>query len=138
MEQMTRIAAYGLVLRDSNILLCRFSNKLPDFEGKWTLPGGGLEFGEDPADAVVREVREETGLEIEPTKLFGIDSFTDAQHDTARHGIRILYGTRIVSGQIRYETDGTTDMCSWFTLDEVRSLSVVELVEVGLTFAFGE
>ena len=138
MAQITRVAAYGLVLRDSKILLCRFSGKLPEFEGQWTLPGGGIDFGEDPADAVVREVREETGLTVEPTTLFGIDSFTDVHNEPARHGIRILYGTRIVSGQIRYEVDGTTDMCSWFTLDEAKSLAIVELVEVGLAFAFNE
>lgn len=57
-----RVAAYAVILRDDSILLSRLAPAVSADE-LWTLPGGGLDHGEDPRDAVVREVREETGLD---------------------------------------------------------------------------
>ncbi len=45
-EKYTRVSAYGLVTHDSKILLCRISKQLPRWQGQWTLPGGGIDFGE--------------------------------------------------------------------------------------------
>ena len=57
-----RVAAYAVILRDGRILLSRLAESISS-EELWTLPGGGLDHGEDPRDAVVREVHEETGLD---------------------------------------------------------------------------
>src|SRR4051812_35813631 len=57
-----RVAAYAVILRDGAILLSRLARSVTPDE-LWTLPGGGLDHGEDPRDAVVREIYEETGLE---------------------------------------------------------------------------
>ena len=53
--QRTRVSAYGLVTDPDRILLCRVSKALPRWQGQWTLPGGGINFGEAPQDAMVRE-----------------------------------------------------------------------------------
>ena len=132
----TRIAAYGLVLKDNKILLCKISKQFPKAAGFWTLPGGGLEFGEDPADTVVREVEEETGLLIKPLSVAGIDSFTQEDNDHAFHGIRILYHTELLGGELRYEKDGSTDLCEWWTYKEALNLPLVSLVSAGLSLAF--
>lgn len=58
---LTRLAAYGVISRDERVLLCRVAAGYLG-AGRWTLPGGGLEFGEAPEAAAVRELEEETGL----------------------------------------------------------------------------
>ena len=135
-RQITRISAYGLILQDGRILLCRISDHLPVDAGYWTLPGGGINFGEDPVDAMAREVREETGLSVRALDIAGIDSFYVKEAEREFHGIRIIYRTEIVGGALRYEVDGTTDLCAWWSRKEARGLPLVDLVSAGLEMAF--
>lgn len=54
-----RVAAYAVVLSDRGLLATQYSDKTA-VEGRWGMPGGGIDAGEEPADTVVREVHEET------------------------------------------------------------------------------
>jgi 8-oxo-dGTP diphosphatase len=128
---VTRISAYGLVIDNDHLLLCRLSDRVPE-AGRWTLPGGGIDFGEHPEAAMVREVEEETGLIVAAVGLAGIDSITDETPDRAFHGIRIIYYTKLIGGVLRNESDGTTDLCQWHPLQTLPELSVVDLVEAVL------
>lgn len=62
--------AQALVERDGCVLMGRRGHE--PGAGRWDLPGGFLEEGEEPLDGLRRELREETGLEIEPVRFFGI------------------------------------------------------------------
>ena len=100
------------------------------------MPGGGVEHGEDPADAVIREVAEETGYSIEIERLLGIHSvgwqFERELEPVDLHGIRIVYTARIAGGTLRYETGGSTDMAAWIPRDQVASLDRVSLVDAAI------
>jgi len=135
-QEITRVAAYGLLRTDTTILLCRFSPAVQGFAGYWTLPGGGLNFGEDPKAAVVREVAEETGLEVEVGSLAGVDSRHMQRDSLQVHSIRIIYHVALVGGELTFEKDGTTDMCEWVEQENVERLDLVDLAEVGLALAF--
>src|SRR4051812_25063523 len=70
-SQLLRLAAYGVCIVDERMLLARYVS--PDGRQRhWTLPGGKVEHAEDPYDAVVREVAEETGYVIGIDRLLGV------------------------------------------------------------------
>jgi 8-oxo-dGTP diphosphatase len=135
-RQVTRVAAYALCVDDSNrILLTRLT--YPEIKaGHWTLPGGGIDFGEAPVDAVLRELTEETGLTGQVDSLAGVESWvrslTPGGVSPDFQAIQILYRVLITGGALRDELDGSTDAAAWFTRDELREVPIVELVEAGL------
>lgn len=135
MRKWTRVAAYGLILDQGQILLCRLSSQEKDV-GKWTLPGGGLNFGESPEAGVLREIWEETGLEARLIGHAGIDSKLCEFHDGLMHAIRILYWAEPVQGELSVELNGSTDACQWFTEAEALRLPLVDLAELGVQMAF--
>ena len=135
--QHTRISAYGLVSQSDRLLLCRISRALPRWEGQWTLPGGGIIFGEHPAAAVVREVEEETGLIVAAKSVAAIDSIHDGSQGDDFHGIRIIYETALLGGTLRYEIDGTTDECRWCSRSDIESLTLVDLAATGVRIWLG-
>jgi 8-oxo-dGTP diphosphatase len=67
-----RLAAYAVCVEDGRVLLAHCVS--PTGDTSWTLPGGRVEQSEDPFDAVVREVAEETGCEAVVERLLGVDS----------------------------------------------------------------
>src|SRR6187401_2574765 len=98
----------------------------------WTLPGGGLDFGEHPQLGAMRELAEETGYVGEIDALLGVD----VDHFTARtgvdwHSVRIIYRARVVGGDLTYEREGTTDLAAWMAPDEVDGVAAVPLVAAG-------
>lgn len=136
-RQVTRVAAYALCLDEAGrILLARLT--YPEIAaGSWTLPGGGLEFGEMPTDAVLRELTEETGLTGEVESLAGVESWVRRGPVPGGVGvdfqaIQIIYRVRVTSGTLKDELEGSTDAAAWFSRDELREIPVVGLVEAGL------
>jgi 8-oxo-dGTP diphosphatase len=125
-EDRVRVAAYALCRDDvGRILLCHISPSVGAGD-VWTLPGGGLEFGESPSDAAIRELAEESGYRGEVLGLLDVTDrlFERSDDGTRLHAIRIVYEVRIVDGELRHERDGSTDMCQWVTPDEARRLAL--------------
>jgi ADP-ribose pyrophosphatase YjhB (NUDIX family) len=140
-QDIQRVAAYGVVVRDDQILLVRLTEKTPA-AGAWSLPGGGIDHGEHPADAVVRELYEETGLRGRVVELLDVDShfrehYLDQEVLERYHAVRILYRVAVDSaGPLTVvDADGSADSPTWFALPEARSLRLAPVASRGLQFA---
>jgi len=127
--ERVRVAAYAIV-RDERerVLLCHIHPAV-GVGDVWTLPGGGLEFGESPRRAVLRELEEETGFIGEIDRLVEVDDrvFTSRNGADRMHAIRIVYEVRVVDGALRDELDGSTDTCRWVAPEEARRMRLGEL-----------
>ncbi len=71
-DPQSRLSIYGVAIHNDSILLCRIASDYPG-EGRWTLPGGGVQWGEHPEHALMREVFEETGLELGTFEFLDVD-----------------------------------------------------------------
>lgn len=143
-HRFQRVAAYGLITRDDPapaLLLTRISSQ-GFHTGRWSLPGGGVEHGEAPVDALVREVREETGLEAEVGEVVAVGDV--AVHGTAPsgrdeefHSVGIVYAARVPEGSaaVLVESGGTTDAVAWVPLADIAdgTVDVLDLVHEALT-----
>ena len=117
-----KVAAGVLVVQGGEVLLVR--RRMNPRQGTWTIPAGFVDFDEDPAEAAVRECREETGLEVEITDL--LDVVTGREH-TRRAGVDaatsivIIYRARLVRGEPQAGDD--VDQVAFFALDDLPPLA---------------
>ncbi|RKT89071.1 ADP-ribose pyrophosphatase YjhB, NUDIX family [Saccharopolyspora antimicrobica] len=128
-----RLAAYAVCIEDGQVLLVQHASK------NWTLPGGRVEHAEDPFDAVIREVAEETGCDAVVERLLGVDSrvipAAVARAGVEHQNVGILYQVRITGGRLRPEPNGETAEPVWTPLSEVARLRRSSLVDIGLALA---
>lgn len=99
--------ACGLILNDQGevFLTQRNAPEVPEVHDKWQFPGGKVEFGEHPEDTVRREVKEETGFEVEIVRM--LPQVLSNVYEYGGHAICILYECKVVSGSFKadgYET----------------------------------
>jgi 8-oxo-dGTP diphosphatase len=123
--QRTRLAAYAWCEDGNAVLLVRIAVG-EVHAGCWTVPGGGLAFGEDPEAGVVRELREETGIAGRVEGLAGVRSRVREPSETISghrvHAVGILFRVTPVGGVLRDETGGSTDRAAWVPLTDLDAL----------------
>jgi 8-oxo-dGTP diphosphatase len=119
------LVGVGAILLDGDRILMAQRGKEP-LKGWWSLPGGALETGEALADAVRREMREETGLEIEPLGVLEIFEriMRDADGVPEYHYVLIDYVCRITGGQLA----AGDDVCrvEWVRRRDLPTLQITE------------
>jgi len=115
MEQKRYIGAYGVLIRGRAVLLVRKTRG--PYTGTLDLPGGGIEYGEQPADAVVREFGEETGLHVAVTGLLPPFSLVAG----GQHHLGFFFTVDLASpGTLRETPDGQdSGGALWVPLDSV-------------------
>jgi ADP-ribose pyrophosphatase YjhB (NUDIX family) len=118
------LAVSAAIMRDGKVLTVRRARK-PAL-GLYTMPGGVVEIGETLHEAVMREVREETGLEIWPVALAGHREAIqrDAQGKVERHFIILCFAARWRSGAIVLNDE--LDDARWLRPEELSGLRTTE------------
>jgi len=112
----------AVIVRNEQVLVVRRAN--PPLKGEWSIPGGLVETGETTREALVREIREETGLTVEPVEF--IEVFERILHDADSrvqyHFVVIDYLCRIISGESCPGSD-VSEM-RWATFDDLQILGI--------------
>jgi 8-oxo-dGTP diphosphatase len=112
----SKATAGALCLDDEGrVLLAR--RRAEPFRGRWDIPGGFLEEGEHPLDGVRRELREETGLEIEPLEFLGFWMDRYGGDSAAEATLNLYWTARVVSGNPQPADD--VDALRWFSPAEL-------------------
>jgi len=111
------IAADGIVIIDDEIVLVK-RGKEP-YKGKYALPGGVVDYGEKVEDCVVREIREETGLDTRVLDLIGV--YSDPSRDPRGHCISAVFHLARVGGSLHSGDDAAE--VRTFSLTKVPSLA---------------
>lgn len=130
----------GVVIRGGSVLLVR--RRKPPQKGRWTIPGGMVELGEHVRAAVRREIREETGLTVEPVGLAGVYERIERRAGRFEfHYVVLDYACRVKSGRLHSGSDAA-EAC-WAADDEIASYGLSreamrmirrsrEIIDIGL------
>jgi 8-oxo-dGTP diphosphatase len=118
------LAVSAAIFHDDRVLIVRRGR--PPAHGLYTLPGGGVELGESLEQAVIREVREETGLAIAPLALVGFREAIarDAAGRIERHFVILPFAARWIGGEIALNEELAE--AQWREPDELARLKTTE------------
>ena len=118
------LAVSAAIFRDGRVLIVRRARS--PAHGLYTLPGGGVELGETLEQAVIREVREETGLAIAPLALVGFREAIarDASGRIERHFVILPFAARWIAGEISLSEELAE--ARWRKPDELAGLKTTE------------
>jgi len=119
-KKVQRIAAYGLARRADQLLLVQIGS------GEWMLPGGGVEHGEHPEQALVREMREETGLDVAAGALLHVGNHHRMiRRNTDFHCVFFVYAVTVTGGSLRAEPDGSTASPTWTPVTALSRMTLL-------------
>ncbi|MFE4617041.1 MULTISPECIES: NUDIX hydrolase [Streptomyces] len=123
----TRVSAYAIAVEDDRLLLIRLSDASPVFTpGLWHMPGGGIDPGEQPVEALARELREETGLELADARLLDARTYA-VRRDGVSWSLTALFYVVALKGGVPAvsEIDGSTDAVAWIPLADLQDHTVL-------------
>lgn len=134
------LAVVAIIMNNNGqvLLTRRHQPKSQHTHGKWQFAGGGIDHGEHPQEALIREISEEVGL-IDVDVLSDTPFlFSNVHQEIETHTIVLGFPVKYLSGEVDTSKDEETGDAGWFTIEEIRTLEslpgTVEFVERALTY----
>jgi len=114
----------AIIIAEQRVVLVKRGH--PPLQDRWSIPGGVLEIGEMVREAAIREVREETGLIVEPGELLGVYDrvLRSADSRVQYHYVLIDFLCRVAGGELKAGGDAAD--ARWFTREELPELNLAE------------
>ncbi len=122
-DKKPRVTSAVLVVHDGKCLLAERNKE--NYKGYWVIPGGGVKFGETIQDAAIREIKEETNLDVEIIKLIGYKEIINVSGDY--HSIVFFYLAKPKHMNIEAKEDISS--AKFFSLEEIKQLKIIESAE---------
>jgi len=119
------VVGIGAIILDGDKILLEKRKNLPS-KGKWTVPGGLVDLGETLEQAVIREVKEETGLEVDKPRLVDVVNYISLSEKGAvvYHFVIIDYIVTLNGGKLKAASDA--DALKWVRFNEVEEYDLTE------------
>ncbi len=115
-KKFTKVAVHALIRKSGKILIMHRALVDVHMPGYWDLPGGTVYHGENKITALKRELKEETGLRVNPGKIISVYEYLSGPY---RHQWQLVFECRYVSGRIKLNPVDH-DAYKWVTLKELR------------------
>ena len=121
-------ASAAIIEKDNKILLVKEGQAGAD-TGMWNQPGGWIEIGESPIETVIHEVKDETGLEFEPTALLGIYSLQKQKKKSSNfiQFEKFVFKGKVVGGDIDNRDKKEISEVRWFSKEEIEAMGKNQL-----------
>ncbi|HEV7951949.1 MAG TPA: reverse transcriptase-like protein [Candidatus Saccharimonadales bacterium] len=119
------ISTRAIIRKDGRVLLLRRTNGQEDILSKYELPGGKINYGEQPEDALKRCIKEATGLAVQTTQLFDVLTYIDRDDRDTQH-VLILYLVSLVSNGSKIRLNQNYDRYVWEKMSDIHQEEVTE------------
>lgn len=128
-EYQRALPALAVIFNEQGkVLLTKRDEPTSPLHNLWQFPGGGIEFGEHPRQTVIREIKEETNLEIQLLTNHPL-VFHHANHEQQSETLALVYSAQYISGKINTTQDEHTAEARWFTYEELDFTKCALLTE---------
>jgi len=125
-EKRPRVGSAVLIEKDGRFLLGERNKE--NYKGYWVIPGGGVNLGETIKDAGIREIKEETGLDVEIVKFIGHREIINIPENY--HGVVFFHLGKPKHTDIKAKED--ISQAKFFSIDEIKKLKLAESAEWAL------
>jgi 8-oxo-dGTP diphosphatase len=128
MEQKPRLTAAVLVMHEGKFLLAERNKE--NYNGYWIIPGGGVEFGEKIEDAALREIKQETNLDVDIVKQICYKEIINVPGNY--HSIVFYFLAKPKNPDMDVKADDDVSKANFFSIDEIKKMKIAESVELVL------
>jgi len=137
MKTYRSVVAGVLIDNENRVLIVKRSKNESSYASMWELPSGKVDHGEDPNEAIIREFKEETNLNVKALFPFKVTHYTIDKPDSKRHTVQIIYFVKKTSENEIKLNDDEHEEFAWITPDDFDKYDIIDDVKTIINNALG-